>query len=81
VRSQRHTQRQVQVGGCGRGRQQGLGGGQQGAQGWINAQPRLLSTLTPQQSVLLTPPRMQLTPWQMSPIPLSQHARRPQQPG
>jgi hypothetical protein len=37
--------------------------------------------LSPQQIPLLTPLAMQLTPWQMSPSPLSQHGRRPQQPG
>jgi len=73
-----HTQRQLQVGGCGRGLQQGwqgLGGGQQGC-----AIERLPSILTPQQIVFATPPRMQLTPWQMSFSPLLQrHGRRPQQ--
>jgi len=76
------------VGGCGHGlQQQGLGGQQQGLGGQhlggqqgggeISAQPRLLSTLTPQQIPLVTPLTMQLMPWQISLAPQSRGQQRP----
>jgi len=79
TRSQRQTQRQAGVQHLDG---QHLGGqhlgGHAGAQGWISAQPRLLSTPRPQQIPLPTPEAMQLTPLQISPTPLSQqHGQRP----
>jgi len=51
---------------------------QQGLQQGRGGQAMLLSILMPQQIPLPTPLAMQLTPRQMSPIPLSQHGRHPQ---
>ena len=85
TRSQRQTQRQRQAGDLQQGLQQELlqyglqHGWQHGLRQGAGGQAILLSTFTPQQSVLPMPDAMQLTPRQMSPIPLSQQqGRRPQ---
>jgi len=64
-----HVQVQVQVGGCGLGRQQGFGQQHGGGQSEL---PRLLSVFKPQQMPFPKPPMMQLMPLQMSFKPLSQ---------
>jgi len=70
--TQRQTQRHLQAGGCGQGRQQGRQAGRQQGGG----QAMLPSTFRPQQIPLPTPEAMQLIPWQISFIPLSQHGRQ-----